>query len=272
MSDWLRECKKYILLTTGTILFGSTLYYKKKKIDQLKAQLTQVYTLEKIEDIQFDKDESYFEAINALSQICVFELRMPAISKQTLDSINRTVVHIVKCHYTKAANENRNNRMMLFGHFDLYRQECQKGIKILERLIEEATLEVLNSIGLDFDSYDKSIGQWTAEDPLFMIQVKLVFNSLAITKVPNIVVPSNDLKAIFEFKARELKRLVNVWTDINRNEKIKLFDCYINDLVENKFSKDNHTIVHSLATINDQKLINMANDYEKDLHEVIVGI
>ena len=262
MLNWLGDHKSQLILATGVVLFSSALYKKKKQVKELKALLTNEYSYEKIESIQFNKDESCTKAIDALRQVCRLESKLYVLSIQTIGLINKTIVHLVKDHYRRAVAENRHNRHILMNQQSMYAEECLKGIAKLEKLTVEAILEILNSINVDIETYDKSIEHWSKQSPEYKQQLQIVFNSLVVNQEDiGSTVSQDELKTILQFKISQVEKAKTLFNNIETSDRMKVVESYIDDAVELEFGKNKAEIIGSLAQSDNSELTKLADSY-----------
>lgn len=128
--------------------------------------------------IVFVKDDKYHSFIDKLKPIVKAELQTGDLSKNTIISINQTVIHLFKNDYIRLLLDGRRIRRKFIDNIDLYAREFTKNAVEAEKLMENASLEVLKDLNIGLQEYERSSERLMNTDPNFAMFSLYMFESI----------------------------------------------------------------------------------------------
>jgi hypothetical protein len=259
-----------VWVLAGVSLTGLGLYYiwnrsgRKSSFSKNKPDHHQS-VVQKSNSQTFLKDKAYFELIAKLESSVDSEKHVGRFSKLTLTGINKAVFQLFKSEFLSNYQENRNLRRKYISSLADYSSELFKGSDQSEKLIDDATAEVLADLSIDASMYEREYERVSQEDPnflLFNIYMLETIKTQIPSKNPNSITKES-LKAYFKYQ-------IDIYNDFNFTELKELSpdnattckQSFLSDKAAVKFAIEEEDIIKEPVLINEPEIVELQKELQ----------
>lgn len=262
--EFIKKHSDKILITAGAaaLLFGG--YYmlthsKQQQKTVVEVQTKVSATAESLANVSviFVKDDKYHTFIEKLKPIVRSELTVGDLSKNTIITINQTVIHLFKNDYVRLLLDGRRIRRKFLDNADLYAREFTKNTVEAEKLMENASLEVLKDLNIDLQAYERSSERIMASDPNFAMFNLYMFESVKM-QVPSQrtrVLTKADLIKILNFQREQYANADFGSLNLAPEQNVMLKQTYASDRASIAFDYEEEDIMKNPALLQDPEVM-----------------
>lgn len=219
--------------------------------------------------VVFLKDDKYHAAIAKLKPIAAQEIAAGGLSKQTIVQINQVVIHVFKDDYIRILVEGRHIRRKFINNIDLYVKEFMKHANDAEKLMENASIEVLKDLNVSLDEYERSSERILEMDPSFAMFNLYMFEAIKM-QIPserNRALTKDQLIQILSFQAQEYATTAFDNFNLSPQQVIMLKQTYVSDKASINFAYEEEDIMKNPGLLQDPEI----GEVQKKLQEVMLA-
>lgn len=205
----------------------------------------------------FVKDDRYHTMVERLKQVAQSEIATGELSKQTIIAINQTVIYLFKNDYVRLLLDGRKIRRKFMDNLDLYTSEFMKNSTEAEKLMENASLEVLRDLGIELEQYERSSERIMQSDPNFAMFNLYMFESVKM-QVPsgrNKVLTKAELIQILNFQREQYKSVDFSHFIQNPEQAMLLKQTYVSDRASLEFDYEEEDIMKNPNVLQDPEVM-----------------
>lgn len=217
----------------------------------------------------FVKDDKYYMVIDKLKPIVRSELQVGDLSKQTIITINQAVIHVFRADYARLMLEGRRIRRKFMDNLDLYAKEFIKNAGDAEKLMENASLEVLKDLDISMETYENSSERIMQSDPNFAMFNLYMFESLK-TQLPSErtkVLTKPELLAILSFQCENYNNVDFSSLNLGPEQLIMIKQAYVSDKASMDLDYEEEDIMKNPALLQDPEIM----DAQRQLQNVMLN-
>ena len=255
--EFIKKHSNKIMVSVGAaaLLVGG--YYLLKQ-----SKGTVVHTQVKAESLPntsiiFVKDDKYHTFIEKLKPIVRSEVMIGDLSKNTIITINQCVIHLFKNDYVRLLLDGRRIRRKFLDNIELYAREFTKNTVEAEKLMENASLEVLKDLNIDLQVYERSSENIMSADPNFAMFNLYMFESVKM-QVPSgrtRVLNKDDLVKILHYQREQYANSDFSSLNLMPEQLIMLKQTYANDRASAAFDYEEEDIMKNPSLLQDAEVM-----------------
>lgn len=268
--DFLKKHSSKLAVSFGAaaLLVGGYMIYKQNQAVLIKPNGQEVIITAN-QSVVFVKDDKYLTAIEKFKPQIAAELAGSGLSKQAIIQINQLVVYVFKEDYLRIFTEGRRVRRKVIDNADVYVKEFIKYSTEAEKLMENASLEVLRDLGVSMDEYEKCCENIIQADPQFAMYNLMIFESikLELAHKHNKPVTKELLAKVFQCQIDNVQTTIFDSLDILPQYALALRQTYASDRSASQFGIEDEDILLHQALLQDPEIMVL----HKELQEIILG-
>lgn len=207
--------------------------------------------------IVFVKDDKYHSFVDKLKPIVRSELQVGDLSKNTIISINQTVIHLFKNDYIRLLVDGRRIRRKFIDNLDLYAREFTKNAVEAEKLMENASLEVLKDLNIGLQEYERSSERLMNTDPNFAMFSLYMFESIKM-QVPSDrtkIISKGELIKIMNFQREQYTAVDFSSLSLPSEQMVMLKQTYASDRSSLAFDYEEEDIIKNPSLLQDAEVM-----------------
>lgn len=256
--EFIKKHSDKILISAGAaaLLFGGYYLLKNKSAPVVVEIQSKSESINNVSMI-FVKDDKYHTFIEKLRSIVKSELVVGDLSKNTIITINQCVIHLFKNDYVRLLLDGRRIRRKFLDNLDLYTREFNKNTTEAEKLMENASLEVLRDLNIGLTEYERSSERIMAADPNFAMFNLYMFESVKM-QVPsqrNRVLTKTDLVNILNFQREQYARADFSNLDLAPEQLVMLKQTYASDRASAAFDYEEEDIMKNPSLLQEPEVM-----------------
>ena len=268
--EFIKKQSNKILLSAGAVaLLLGGYYYLKHSKKPIAQQYSPQQDVSANASYMFVKDDKYNNLIQKLKPIVESELQVGDLSKQTIITINQAVIHVFKSEYTRILLEGRRIRRKYLDNIETYVREFMKYSTEAEKLMENASLEVLKDLDISMEAYERSSEKIMQADPNFAMFNLYMFESVKM-QVPSDrskVLTKNDLVNILKFQKDHYNEIDLGNLDVGPEQLIMIKQTYVSDKASFEFDYEEEDIMKNPSLMQDPEVM----EVQKELQNVMLS-
>lgn len=261
--------KKIVLSLGAAALVAGGIYMMKSHQPHILKEIENQEAITNNNSSIFVKDDKYMTAIERLRPVVLRELESGALSKQTIIMINQTVIHVFKSDYLRILVEGRQMRRKFLNNLDLYIAEFMKHTGEAEKLMENASLEVLRDLNITMDEYETNSERIMQQDPNFAMYSLYMFEAVKM-QIPSVrteAVSKQELIDILNFQADEYANVDFSDKGLNPQQVNMLKQTFISDKASLEFKYEEEDLMKNPTLLQDPEV----GQVQRRLQEAMMG-
>lgn len=255
--EFIKKHSDKILIVAGAsaVVIGGYYLFRQSE----KPAVEQHVKLESVSNasVIFVKDDKYHALIEKLKPIVKSETLVGDLSKNTIISINQTVIHLFKNDYVRLLLDGRRIRRKFLDNHELYAREFNKNSVEAEKLMENASLEVLKDLGISLADYERSSERIMASDPNFAMFNLYMFESVKM-QVPSErtrVLSKADLINILNYQREQYAAANFSSLNLGPEQSVMLKQTYSSDRASVAFNYEEEDVMKNPTLLQDAEVM-----------------
>lgn len=219
--------------------------------------------------VVFVKDDKYHSAMEKLKPMVASELSGDGLSKQTIIQVNQMVIHVFKSDYLRILVEGRKVRRKFIDNAERYAKEFFKYTTDAEKLMENASIEVLRDLGISMEEYERSSERIMANDSNFAMFNLYMFESvkMQMPSAKSEPLKKEQLIDILSYQAANYSTKEFDNLGLSPQQITMLKQTYVSDKASLKFGYEEEDIMKNPELLQDPEV----GAAQKKLQEAIFG-
>lgn len=257
--EFIKKHSNKILVTVGAAALVLGGYYILKQNKKDIAETPQKVDVQYNASIIFVKDDKYHTVIETLKPIARSELQIGDLSKNTIITINQAVIHLFKNDYVRLLLDGRRIRRKFMDNLELYAREFTKNATDAEKLMENASLEVLKDLGISLGDYERSSERIMTTDPNFAMFNLYMFESVKM-QVPSgrsKVLSKNELIKILNFQREQYSATDFSSLNLSPEQSVMLKQTYVSDKASLAFDYEEEDVIKNPSLLEDPEVMDV---------------
>lgn len=255
--EFIKKHSNKILVTVGAAALVVGGYYILK---QNKKHISETHTKAEVlhnASVIFVKDDKYHKIIEKLKLIVKSDLQNGDLSKNSIITINQAVIHLFKSDYVRLLLDGRKIRRKFMDNVELYAREFIKNASEAEKLMENASLEVLKDLNIGLDEYERSSERIMTAEPNFAMFNLYMFESVKM-QVPSgrsKVLSKAELIKIFNFQREQYDATDFSSLNLGPEQSVMLKQTYVNDKASLVFDYEEEDMIKNPSILYDNDVM-----------------
>lgn len=219
--------------------------------------------------IVFVKDDKYNSIIERLRPVVEQEIQSGDLSKNTIITINQVVIHLFKNDYVRLLLEGRTIRRKFMDNLELYVKEFMKNATEAEKLMENASLEVLRDLNINQDDYERSSERIMQTDPNFAMFNLYMFESVKM-QVPSgrsKILTKGELIKILNYQREQYGQVDFSGFNISPEQVMMLTQTYVSDKASLTYDYEEEDVMKNPSLLQDPEV----NQAQRGLQAAMMG-
>lgn len=276
--DFFKKNSNKIALSLGAaaVLIGGYMLYKQNTVTVIKPN-GETVTLPTVNapgnlpnaSVVFVKDDKYLTAVDKLKPIAQAEVLGSGLSKQTIIQINQLVIYVFKDDYLRIFADGRRLRRMFIDSPELYYREFMKHSTEAEKLMENASLEVLRDLDVSMEKYEECCERIIQMDPQFAMFNLYMFESLKMqlpSKAPHAIDKENLIK-VLACQAEQFQTNAFDTLNLPPQQIVQLKQTYASDRAAMRYLFEDEDLLKNQALLQDPDVMM----HHQKLQQLILG-
>lgn len=268
--EFIKKHSDKIIISAGVAaLFAGAYYFMKHGKKSLKEFNNKSENITANASMVFVKDDKYHSFIEKLKPMVSAELQNGELSKNTIITINQVVIHLFKNDYVRLLLEGRRVRRKFMDNLELYVREFMKNSTEAEKLMENASLEVLRDLNISLEEYEKNSERIMQSDPNFAMFNLYMFESVKM-QVPSgrhKILNKGELLKILNFQKDQYADVDFSGYKVSPEQAMMLKQTYVSDRASLNFDYEEEDVMRNPALLQDPEVM----DAQRQLQNAMMG-
>jgi len=275
--DFLKKNSNKIALSLGAaaVIVGGFMLFRQNSVTVIKPDgetvtlSTATPTSLPNQSVVFVKDDKYLTAVEKLKPVAQAELAGSGLTKQTIIQINQLVIYVFKEDYLRIFADGRRLRRKFIDSPELYLREFTKHSTEAEKLMENASLEVLRDLNISMDKYEQCCERIIQTDPQFAMFNLYMFESLKMqlpSSSPH-AIDKEGLIKVLSCQAEQFQTTAFDSLNLPPQQLVALKQTYASDRAAMRYNFEDEDLLKNQALLQDPDVMM----HHQKLQQLILG-